>query len=209
MRSVLIVASGPVRERLEQLLDSLGVAISGWADDPDKLDGELASEADVILADATAAPLDDLLDSLQEARVLREAKVILLTEEIPPEWVNWALRAGVRAVLPVEIEGEQLGAALDAVARGLLVTHPSGLSSARSAATTADESSGFLEPLTAREREVLRMLSEGLGNKEIGSRLKISEHTVKFHVASILSKLGASTRTEAVSIALRRGLILV
>jgi DNA-binding NarL/FixJ family response regulator len=53
------------------------------------------------------------------------------------------------------------------------------------------------------------MLSEGLGNKEIAARLKISEHTVKFHVASILGKLGASTRTEAVSVALRRGLILL
>jgi NarL family two-component system response regulator YdfI len=66
-----------------------------------------------------------------------------------------------------------------------------------------------IEPLTARERDVLQMLSQGLGNKEIAARLKISEHTVKFHVASILGKLGASTRTEAVSVALRRGLILL
>jgi DNA-binding CsgD family transcriptional regulator len=66
-----------------------------------------------------------------------------------------------------------------------------------------------IEPLTARERDVLQMLSQGLGNKEIAARLKISEHTVKFHIASILGKLGASTRTEAVSVALRRGLILL
>jgi len=65
------------------------------------------------------------------------------------------------------------------------------------------------EPLTAREHQVLGMLGAGLGNKEIASRLKISEHTAKFHVASILGKLGASSRTEAVAIGLRRGLILL
>ena len=65
-----------------------------------------------------------------------------------------------------------------------------------------------MEPLTARERDVLEMLAQGRGNREIAAQLRISEHTVKFHVASILGKLGAATRTEAVSIALRRGLIL-
>jgi DNA-binding NarL/FixJ family response regulator len=65
------------------------------------------------------------------------------------------------------------------------------------------------EPLTPREREVLQMISTGLGNKEIAGRLSISEHTVKFHVASILGKLGASSRTEAVSIGIRHGLVLL
>ncbi len=65
------------------------------------------------------------------------------------------------------------------------------------------------EPLTPREREVLQMISAGLGNKEIAGRLSISEHTVKFHVASILGKLGASSRTEAVSIGIRHGLVLL
>ena len=65
------------------------------------------------------------------------------------------------------------------------------------------------ESLTARERQVLQMLAGGLGNKEIAARLKISEHTAKFHVASILGKLSAASRTEAVAIGLRRGLILL
>ena len=63
------------------------------------------------------------------------------------------------------------------------------------------------EEITSRETEVLRMLAEGLANKEIGARLGISEHTVKFHISSILDKLGASTRTEAVTLGIRRGLI--
>jgi DNA-binding NarL/FixJ family response regulator len=63
------------------------------------------------------------------------------------------------------------------------------------------------EPLTAREVEVLALLAEGLPNKAIAARLAISDQTVKFHVAAIIAKLGVSNRTEAVRVALRRGLI--
>jgi DNA-binding NarL/FixJ family response regulator len=65
------------------------------------------------------------------------------------------------------------------------------------------------QPLTARESEVLGMLAEGLGNKAIAARLGISTHTAKFHVASILAKLGAGSRTEAVTIGMRRGLVAI
>jgi two-component system, NarL family, response regulator YdfI len=63
--------------------------------------------------------------------------------------------------------------------------------------------------LTPREIEVLRLVAVGLGNKEIASRLEISEHTVKFHLASLMGKLGAATRTEAVTLGIRHGLIMV
>ena len=66
-----------------------------------------------------------------------------------------------------------------------------------------------VEHLTLREREVLEMMMEGLSNKEIAAHLNISAHTVKFHISSILGKLGASTRTEAAAIGLRRGLITI
>jgi DNA-binding NarL/FixJ family response regulator len=66
-----------------------------------------------------------------------------------------------------------------------------------------------LDDLTPREIEVLRMLAEGLGNREMASRLGISDHTVKFHISSILDKLGASTRTEAVTMGIRMGIILL
>jgi two-component system, NarL family, response regulator YdfI len=65
------------------------------------------------------------------------------------------------------------------------------------------------EPLTEREVQVLGMLAEGLGNKIIAARLDISEHTVKFHVSSILAKLGADSRTEAVTRGVREGLIMI
>ncbi len=67
----------------------------------------------------------------------------------------------------------------------------------------------FEEPLTPREIEVLELLAEGLANKAIAARLSISDQTVKFHVASICAKLGAANRTEAVRLAIRRGIIPV
>ena len=63
--------------------------------------------------------------------------------------------------------------------------------------------------LTPRETEVLRMIADGLGNKDIASRLRISDHTVKFHISVILAKLGASNRAEAVTLGIREGLIMV
>jgi DNA-binding NarL/FixJ family response regulator len=76
--------------------------------------------------------------------------------------------------------------------------------------SSVDESPGgdaYEEPLTAREVEVLELLAEGLPNKSIAARLRISDQTVKFHVASICGKLGAANRTQAVRLAVRRGLI--
>jgi DNA-binding NarL/FixJ family response regulator len=71
----------------------------------------------------------------------------------------------------------------------------------------SDDVEGVVEPLTPRERQVLELLAEGLPNKAIAARLGISDQTVKFHVASIAAKLGATNRTEAVRLALRRGLL--
>ena len=208
-RVLLIAAPGRARERLEDLLDSSGVEIVGRADDLEGAEEELSKGVEVVLVSATREPLEELLDSLQETALVRDTQVVLLTDQAPPGLVNQAVRAGVRGILPPELGPEQLGTALDAVARGLVVLHPSELQAARASRTSASEFVEAVESLTTRERDVLQMLSHGLGNKEIAARLKISEHTVKFHVASILGKLGASTRTEAVSLALRRGLILL
>ena len=208
-RAFLIGEAGERREQVEELLDAAGVSIVGRSDEMEVADEELA-EAEFLVWNGSAEELQELLEPLQAGRVLRGTKPVLFTEPLPEETVNRALRVGVRAVLPIEIGAEQLTAALEAVAHGLVVLHPRELTVPRTASHGAAEAiSPLLEPLTLREREVLRMMSDGLGNKEIAARLKLSEHTVKFHVASILGKLGATSRTEAVSIALRRGLILV
>ena len=73
--------------------------------------------------------------------------------------------------------------------------------------SVATPTDGVVEPLTPREQQVLELLAEGLPNKAIAARLGISDQTVKFHVASIAAKLGATNRTEAVRLALRRGLL--
>jgi two-component system, NarL family, nitrate/nitrite response regulator NarL len=115
------------------------------------------------------------------------------------------LRAGALGILSRSVEGARLLAALRTVAAGLVVFEPTllgGLLSTRAASRDA-----LL--LTPREAEVLGLMAEGLSNKLIADRLKISEHTVKFHVNAILNKFDAETRTEAVVSAARRGLLML
>jgi len=118
----------------------------------------------------------------------------------------------VRAVLPRWAAAEEIMAAVTATAAGLLVLHPAVIESVGSGSRTLkpglpDLSASPAQALSPRETEVLHMLADGLGNKEIAWRLHISEHTVKFHIGSIFNKLNASSRAEAVAIAIRRGLI--
>lgn len=116
------------------------------------------------------------------------------------------ISAGARGVLFREDEPETLSAAVRALAQGLMVLEPR-LSTL--IAAPDGEPQPLSEALTPRELQVLHRLSEGLSNKQIAKRLEVSEHTAKFHVASILSKLGVESRTEAVVRAAQLGLILL
>jgi len=131
-----------------------------------------------------------------------------LIDDPDPHWVRIALDAGINAIITREPDAEELRLALAAAEAGLILLHPS---SARQLVATSllPADSPFDEPeqLTPREREVLRLVSEGLGNKQIAERLAISEHTAKFHISSILGKLSVSSRAEAVSQGIKRGLI--
>jgi DNA-binding NarL/FixJ family response regulator len=193
------------------MLTDSRVDIVGSAADLESVSGQLVDvEPDVVLVEVAADAQEELLNALEDAELAQEYPVILLSEQPKTAWLSKALRTGVRAVLPRDVAPEQLRAALEAAAAGLVVIHPSELDTVLSAtvgpSAPLDE---LLEPLTRREREVLQMLAAGLANKEIAARLAISDHTVKFHVASILGKLGASTRTEAVSAGIRRGLVML
>jgi len=122
-----------------------------------------------------------------------------------PAQAGYALRAGAMAVISRGAGPKLIAAAVGCVVQGLMVLDP-GL--ARSY-VRAPEASGGAEPLTPREREVLALLAEGLANKAIAARLGISEHTAKFHVNAILSKLGVDSRAEAIVRAARLGLVVL
>ena len=212
MTRVFIVAASPLaRAGLENLLAARDVEVVGSNSTSETLAEILADAApDVVLIDSSGEPFEPLLESILASGLASDVSVVILGEGMTPAAAADALRGGIRAALPGDISPAQLVAAIEAVASGLLVLHPShaseGLPAGSAPSRALDE---LAESLTRRELEVLQMLAAGLSNKEIAARLNISDHTVKFHVASILGKLGAASRTEAVSLGIRRGLVLL
>jgi DNA-binding NarL/FixJ family response regulator len=135
----------------------------------------------------------------------RRPMILALTDDPAASWTAASRALGLRAALPLTATAAELAAAVAAVRAGLFAVHPDALvATARRTSSVTGTAS-----LTAREREILEMMADGAHNRAIASRLAISRHTVKFHVASILAKLGATSRTEAVALALRRGLLAV
>jgi len=161
-----------------------------------------STELDVIVIDT-----DSIRDLLLEPT--SDAAIVLLTEVTEARSISRLLRSGVRAILSRESDPDDVLSAIYASYDGLvLLSTPTAESLAALFGDQPLEVEGELsEEITSRETDVLRMLAQGLVNKDIAARLGISEHTVKFHISSILDKLGASTRTEAVTLGIRRGLI--
>jgi two-component system, NarL family, response regulator YdfI len=210
---VFIIAASPLaRAGLENLLPAGSVEIVGSGSNLDELEQRISDALiDVALIDASSESPHSLLTDLADSGLPTELSVVLLSDHPSTAWSAEALRAGVRAVLPMTLSPDQLMAALQAAVAGLVILHPSEIMAAvpTAGAPASQPLAELTEPLTRREREVLQMLAAGLGNKEVAARLNISDHTAKFHVASILGKLGAATRTEAVALGIRRGLILL
>jgi two-component system, NarL family, response regulator YdfI len=193
---VLIAAPSPVtRVGLETLIASNpGMELAGGF--PDLAAVEALHPAVVL----SALPLADIPVPVNGYA----PAYVLLGGETPSGWTHEAVRAGVRALLPRDASAEQILAAVEAAGAGMLVADPRDFEALLPSYTASETS-----VLTARELEVLRMLAEGAANKQIAWKLSISDHTVKFHVASILGKLNAGTRTEAVTTGIRKGLILI
>lgn len=199
---VFLVAPTPfARVGLRSILESAevnaDVLVVGEADSVVEL---VHPEADVVVVAG-----DDSLEEVTRAVAEEGTQAILLLSEddrfmpllreVAPR--GWGL-------ISPDAPPEELSAAIVAVAQGLVVL-PRTLTGRLLRGHEAVEE--LAEPLTTREREVLGLLGRGLSNKMIARDLRISEHTVKFHVSSIYAKLGAASRTEAVGLGARLGLI--
>lgn len=209
---ILLVANDSTRRAY--LAETIVRALNGQTRviSDSRISGErfVASKCDLLLADLeTPAEAGALLRFLEEAPAGTGS--VALADEPDPNWVCLALRASLNAIIARDAAREDIQLALQAAEAGLVLLHPTsanGLIQHSSLRDTGDNATEELaEELTARESEVLRLVSMGLGNKEVAGRLAISEHTVKFHLSSILGKLHAGSRTEAVSVGIRRGLI--
>ncbi|HEX9923572.1 MAG TPA: response regulator transcription factor [Anaerolineae bacterium] len=203
---VLIIADDPLaRAGLATLLgDQPACTIVGQV----PTDFDIAAELDVYQPDVAVWDLGwdpaSTLDRLSDLAETGLPLIALLPDETHTV-ETWS--AGARGLLPRDVRAERLAAAVPAVAQGFAVLEPELMTTL--APDRPLEPAPPAEALTPRELEVLQLVAEGLSNKAIGRRLEISEHTVKFHINAIMSKLGAQSRTEAVVQATRLGLILL
>jgi DNA-binding NarL/FixJ family response regulator len=176
------------------------------------IDREWSTRADVALvAIAEVARLRAVLTDGDDAVI---PPLVVLMETHAHTDVSDLLHRGVRAVLHADAGPREVSAALEAVAAGLAVFSPEALTAlsdrtARTGVAMNPTRVAAHTPLSPREREILSLVAEGLGNKIVAARLGISEHTVKTHVTSIFEKLGAESRAEAVAIGARTGVILL
>jgi len=199
IKLAIAAESAVVRAGLEALVAShSGIDLAGAYPDLSAIE---ALRPDVVLAALSLDELSPPADGWTPA-------IVLLTGERHPAWTTEAMRLGVRALLSRDASAAEILAAVEAAASGMAVVDPRELETLLASNAPAPVSAEA-HTLTARELEVLRMMAEGAANKTIAWKLGISDHTVKFHVASILTKLNAGSRTEAVTVGVRRGLILL
>ncbi|GJQ38261.1 MAG: DNA-binding response regulator [Anaerolineaceae bacterium] len=149
------------------------------------------------------------MDGVTATKLIREkypaVQVIALTSFKEREMVEGALQAGAIGYLLKDVSADELAHAIRAAAAGKPTLASEAAQVLIQSTRAPAENPGF--DLTAREREVLALMVEGLNNQQIAERLVVSVSTAKFHVSSILSKLNAASRTEAVSIALQKRLV--
>src|SRR5579883_448880 len=207
---VLIVDSQAVtRAGLRRLLESYpDLQIVGEAADGVQAVSEtLELGPQVVLMDAQL-PNEQSLEALRQIKQLNlDTRVLLLATQDREAYLYETLRAGADGYVLKDIVPDELAAALRSVARGEVRVQPQLAGRLLSRFGKQIRGGAPFETLTARELEVLRLLARGLRNKEIASRLVVSERTVNFHLANIYQKLNVSGRTEALSKALEQGLI--
>jgi two-component system, NarL family, response regulator YdfI len=168
-------------------------------------------QPDILLAEISHA---DSLSIIRTPTLDEESpsvSTVALIEDPDIAWVVRALRNGLKSILSRNASDEEIITAIRAAFSGSIMLEPDIVEKIleRVPDSGSFSSGQLIEELTAREIEVLGMLADGLANKAIAAQLGISEHTVKFHISSVLSKMGAATRTEAVTQGIRNGLIVI
>jgi NarL family two-component system response regulator LiaR len=192
-----------------------GLAVMLQAFDDLALAGEAATGEEAVRLCAELRPDVVLMDlqlpdmtGVEATRAIRqnrpEVKVLALTSFKDEAWVQAALQAGAIGYLLKDVSIDELAAAIRAAHAGKPTLAPEAAQALIHAVTQPPPLGG---DLTEREREVLALLAKGLDNVAIADRLGVSRSTIKTHVSSILSKLGAASRTEAVALALKHGLV--
>jgi len=205
MVDILIMAQLPGRRDwlLESIAAEPSIRVAGIASTLSHLRSLISeTSADLALIDLPSHLESGVIgDWLIELSSL--VSILVFSSEPNPSVFNHILKQRTGGILPGDASSEQITQAVKSVALGLMVFDGALIQPPPPGSNDAE----LREALTPRETEVLNLLADGLGNREIAGRLDISEHTIKFHIRSILGKLGASSRTEAVSLGLRSGLI--
>jgi DNA-binding NarL/FixJ family response regulator len=211
MTAVAIYSADPIlRHGLEQLLrNDAAMTVVGVADNPLAILRLIdQNHVDAVLADSP--PHEHLAD--WRTRHAETAFVILIDGDNDDDGID-ALHARARGILPRSAERNEIVVAIKAVTNGLAVLPRELLPILFNAGSDADETldgnDAIRGGLTRRELEVLAAMANGASNKAIARRLGISFHTAKFHVAAILAKLSADSRTEAVARAAQLGLVML
>ncbi len=215
MIRVYVIAPTPMLQAgLRSMLTTPSIEVVGEASMPAALHTYLSGIDVIVVADTLL--LEEVVQALTNDHPLALVVLADSSTESPTFYSDQAPLQLLRSlelrgwgIVPIDAPAEQLQAAIAATIQGLIVLP--GFRAPwlyeRMPVVATNNIPVADEALTSREREVLELVSQGLSNKLIARRLQISEHTVKFHVSSISTKLGAASRTDAVSRGLRRGLI--
>ncbi len=203
IRVVVVDDHWVVRQGLRLFLDQQdGIRVVGEAADGEEALAVVeALRPDVVLMDLLMPRLDGVETTRRIKRRFPRVEVVVLTTVGDGEAVVGAIGAGATGYLLKDFRGDTLVTAVRAAAEGRVELSPE---AARRLAT-AIRPRRAVEALSAREREVLGLVAEGLTNREIGARLGITEKTVKAHVTRVLDKLGVQSRTQAALVAVRSG----
>jgi len=205
---VLIVDDHPVvREGLRTFLGTVeGIdVVADASDGAEALDLVAEHSPDVVLMDLSMPNVDGIEATKRIVESQPATKVIALTSFATDDKVFPAIRAGAAGYLLKEAEPAELAEAIRKVYRGESILHPN-IAARLMADVAAATPRAHRTDLTRRELEVLRLIAQGMSNRQIASELTVAEKTVKTHVSSVLSKLGVADRTQAAIYAVQHGL---